>query len=128
MATATRPTLARVGLRDRVPGRVPRLLPALLVVLGVSLALWLIYQPSYVNFDARYSLLWARDILHGHTPDYTGVFAPTPHPLQTLVSFPLLALGSEAARGMVALTLVCLGALTWLGYRVGRERVGPGAG
>jgi len=128
MATATRPTLARVGLRDRVPGRVPRLLPALLVVLGIPLVLWLIYQPSYVNFDARYSLLWARDILHGHTPDYTGVFAPTPHPLQTLVSFPLLALGSEAARGMVALTLVCLGALTWLVYRLGRELWSPAVG
>ncbi|HET8673145.1 MAG TPA: hypothetical protein VFL87_05895, partial [Thermoleophilaceae bacterium] len=111
-----------------MPGRVPRLLPALLVVLGVPLVLWLIYQPSYVNFDARYSILWARDILHGHTPDYTGVFAPTPHPLQTLVSFPLLALGSEAARGMVAVTLLCLGALTWLVYRLGRELWSPAVG
>src|SRR5919109_4614036 len=83
MATVSRPRPAPVGLRDGLAGRGGRMLLALLVVAAVPAVLWLIYRPSYVNFDARYSLLWSRDILHGNTPDYTGVFAPTPHPLQT---------------------------------------------
>jgi hypothetical protein len=81
-----------------------------------------------VNFDARYSLLWARDILHGHTPDYTGVFAPTPHPLQTAVGFFALAFGDGSAKAMVALTLLSLGVLTWLVYRLGSELWTPAAG
>ncbi|HEY2600093.1 MAG TPA: hypothetical protein VGI67_00960 [Thermoleophilaceae bacterium] len=98
------------------------------VIVGVPLLLWLLYKPSYVNFDARYSLLWARDILHGKTPDYTAVFAPTPHPLQTLVSFPVLLAGDSSAKVMVALTLLALGFLTWLVYRLGTELWNPAAG
>jgi hypothetical protein len=95
----------------------------------VPAVLWLAYKPSYVNFDARYSLLWARDIVHGHTPDYTGVFAPTPHPLQTLVSFPILLAGNAAAaKVMVALTLVSFGFLTWLVFRLGTELWSPAVG
>ena len=30
----------------------------------------LVYAPWYLNYDARYALLWARDISHGLTPDY----------------------------------------------------------
>ncbi|HEY1593961.1 MAG TPA: hypothetical protein VGF74_01090 [Thermoleophilaceae bacterium] len=104
------------------------MLPALLVIVGVPVVLWLLYKPSYVNFDARYSLLWARDILHGHSPDYTGAFAPTPHPLQTLVSFPVLLAGAGSAKVMVALTLLSLGWLTWVVYRLGAELWTPAAG
>ena len=104
------------------------MLPALAVILGVPVLLWLLYKPSYVNFDARYSLLWARDIVHGHTPDYTAVFAPTPHPLQTLASFPLLLFGDSSAKAMVAVTLLALGFLTWLVYRLGAELWHPAVG
>lgn len=128
MATATRPRLAPLGLRDRLPGRLPRALPPLVVILGVPLALWLVYRPSYVNFDARYSMLWARDLLHGHRPDYTGVFAPTPHPLQTLVGAFTLPFGDHSAQAMVALTLLSFGALTWLVYRLGAQLWSPAAG
>jgi hypothetical protein len=106
-----------------------RALPALAVILGVPALLWLAYKPSYVNFDARYALLWARDIVHGHTPDYTAVFAPTPHPLQTLVSFPMLLAGNGGgAKVMVALALLSFGVLTWLVYRLGAELWNPAAG
>ncbi len=98
------------------------------MIVGVPALLWLLYKPSYVNFDARYSLLWARDIVHGHTPDYTAVFAPTPHPLQTLVSFPVLLAGDSSAKVMVALTLLSLGVLTWLVYKLGAELWHPAAG
>ena len=105
------------------------MLPALAVILGVPAVLWLIYKPSYVNFDARYALLWARDIVHGHTPDYTGAFAPTPHPLQMVVSFPVLLAGKAAgAKLMVGLTLLAFGFLTWFIYRLGAELWNPAAG
>jgi hypothetical protein len=128
MATASRPRTAPAALSDGLGARGRSLIPALLVIVGVPVVLWLLYKPSYVNFDARYSLLWARDIVHGHTPDYTGPFAPTPHPLQTLVSFPVLLAGDASAKVMVALTLVSLGWLTWLVYRLGSELWAPAAG
>ena len=130
MATASRPRPAPATLRgEGLTAKARRVLPALVVILGVPVALWLIYKPSYVNFDARYALLWARDIVHGHTPDYTAVFAPTPHPLQTLVSFPVLLAGSgSAAKVMVALTLLSFGFLTFLVYRLGAELWNPAAG
>jgi len=130
MATASRPRPAAMALRGGgLTAKALRVLPALAVILGVPALLWLIYRPSYVNFDARYALLWARDIVHGHTPDYTAVFAPTPHPLQTLVSFPVLLAGNgAAAKVMVALALLALGFLTWFVYRLGTELWHPAAG
>src|SRR5436190_3803478 len=130
MATASRPTTVPSALRgEGLTAKARRVLPALAVILGVPALLWLAYKPSYVNFDARYSLLWARDVVHGHTPDYTAVFAPTPHPLQTLVSFPILLAGNGgAAKVMVALTLLALGFLTWLIYRLGAELWSPAVG
>jgi len=130
MATASRPRTAAIAFRgDGLTAKALRVLPALAVILGVPVLLWLIYRPSYVNFDARYALLWARDIVHGHTPDYTAVFAPTPHPLQTLVSFPVLLAGNGgAAKVMVALTLLALGFLTWFVYRLGAELWHPAVG
>jgi hypothetical protein len=104
------------------------MLPALAVIAGLPALLALIYRPSYVNYDARYSMLWARDVIHGHTPDYTGAFAPTPHPLQTLLGGLTLIFGDHSAHAMVALTLLSLGALTWLVYRLGAELVSPAAG
>jgi hypothetical protein len=130
MATASRPRTAPAALRgEGLTAKARRALPALAVILGVPALLWLAYKPSYVNFDARYALLWARDIVHGHTPDYTAVFAPTPHPLQTLVSFPILLAGNgAAAKIMVALTLLALGFLTWFIYRLGAELWNPAVG
>jgi hypothetical protein len=129
MATASRPSPAPAALRgEGLTARARRAPVALAVIVGVPVLLWLLYRPSYVNFDARYALLWARDIVHGHTPDYTAVFAPTPHPLQTLISFPVLLAGDSSAKVMVALTLLSLGWLTWLVYRLGAELWNPAAG
>ena len=130
MATASRLTEAPAALRgEGLTANARRVLPELAVIVGVPALLWLLYRPSYVNFDARYALLWARDIVHGHTPDYTAAFAPTPHPLQTLISFPVLLAGNgAAAKVMVALTLLALGCLTWLVYRLGAELWSPAAG
>src|SRR3954454_21647366 len=129
MATASRLREAPAALRgEGLTASARRVLPALAVIVGVPALLWLLYRPSYVNLDARSAPLWARDSGHGHTPDYTAAFAPTPHPLQTLVSFPVLLAGDSSAKVMVALTLLALGCLTLVVYRLRAELWSPAAG
>src|SRR4051794_27126251 len=98
-----------------------RSVPAAIVIAGVAVLVKLVYQPWYLNYDARYALLWARDIVHGHTPDYEAPFAPTPHPLSTAWSVLSLPFGQDGDRLMVWLVLLSFGALVWLAYRLGAE-------
>ena len=94
---------------------------------ALALLLRLVYDPWYLNYDARYALLWAGDLWHGARPDYGAPFAPTPHPLQTAVSF--LVYPFAASDQIVTwLVLLALGALGWLVYRLGAELFSPWAG
>jgi hypothetical protein len=93
----------------------------------VAVLLRVIYDPWYLNYDARYALLWAGDLWHGARPDYGTPFAPTPHPLQTAVSFLVYPFG--ASDQIVSwLVLLSFGALGWLVYRLGAELFSPWAG
>ncbi|MEA2310800.1 MAG: hypothetical protein QOE28_768, partial [Solirubrobacteraceae bacterium] len=74
MATASS---ARAAPAVTAGGRLARIAPAVATALGVALALRLVYHPWFLNYDARYALLWARDLAHGHAPEYTAAFAPT---------------------------------------------------
>jgi hypothetical protein len=98
-----------------------RVIPALLTIVGAPLILVLVYGSPYLNYDAAYSLVWARDIAHGFTPDYNGWIAPTPHPLQTFVSFLALPLGNATDEVLAWLVLFAFGALLWIVYRLGTE-------
>src|SRR5215212_640805 len=95
--------------------------PAALVVAAVAVLVKLVYGPWYLNYDARYALLWARDISRGVTPDYEAPFAPTPHPLSTAWSALALPFGQDGDTLMVWLVLLSFGALVWLAYRLGAE-------
>src|SRR5690242_13229530 len=101
--------------------RIRQLLPAVAVIVGVPLIYWLVYGPPYLNYAASYSLVWARDIAHGFTPDYNDFIAPTPHPLQTFVSFLALPLGSATTGALAWLVMLCFGGLVWIVYRLGKE-------
>jgi hypothetical protein len=114
-----------VSRRTGLPQAARRALPATAAIVGVAVALRLIYHPWYGNYDTRYALLWARDALRGLTPDYTTPFAPTPHPLETAVSTLGVAFGDQV---MVWIPLLCFGALVWVVYRLGAELFSPGAG
>ncbi len=57
----------------------------------------------FLNYDTQYALLWGDDLVHGRTPDYDVPFAPTPHPLATLVGL----LGSEDV--FIVLAFLALG-------------------
>lgn len=102
-----------------------RALPAAAATFGVAAVLRLLYEPSYLNYDARYSLIWARDLWHGLRPDYSAPFAPTPHPLSTALSSLALPFGQGGDQLIVAFVLLSFGALGWLVYRLGAELYSP---
>jgi hypothetical protein len=98
------------------------------VTVGVAVVLFLVYSPSFVNYDAQWALLWARDAWHGFLPEYTADFAPTPHPLATAVSSLALPFGGEADIAILWLTLLSFGALVYLTFRLGAELFTPWVG
>lgn len=101
--------------------RIRQLAAPLLFILGVPLLYFAVYGPPYLNYDASYSLLWAHDIARGFTPDYNGFIAPTPHPLQTFVSFLALPLGGATTGVLAWLVMFCFGGLCWVVFLLGRE-------
>jgi hypothetical protein len=105
-----------------------RALPGLGVAVAVAALVRLVYAPWYGNYDVRYALVWARDLVHGHTPDYEAPFAPTPHPLSIAWSVIGLPFGDRAGSVMVLLALVGLGALVWIVHRLGAELFSPWVG
>jgi hypothetical protein len=105
-----------------------RALPGLGVAVAVAALVRLVYAPWYGNYDVRYALLWARDILHGHTPDYEAAFAPTPHPLSIAWSTVGLPFGDSGGSVMVIVALLGFGALVWIIFRLGQELFSPWVG
>ena len=105
-----------------------RALPGVGVAVAIAALVQLVYAPWYGNYDVRYALLWARDIVHGRTPDYGAAFAPTPHPLSIAWSTIGLPFGDSAGSAMVLLALVGLGALVWILFRLGAELFSPWVG
>ena len=118
MATASSPP---GRLAAALPRRLVAALPALLVVAVVAVGMKLVWDPWYLNYDARYALLWAHDLWHGFLPEYKADFAPTPHPLQTLVSSLALPFGDSSDVLMAWVILVCFGVLVWLVFALGRQ-------
>jgi hypothetical protein len=98
------------------------------VIAGVAALLAVAYDPWYLNYDARYALLWARDALEGFSPEYEADYAPTPRPLQTLAAMLALPFGDEADRALAWMHLLAFGALVWLAYRLGARLFGRWAG
>src|SRR4051812_26113742 len=118
MATASSPTAAPRTPRVTRPA-LRRMLPGTVTIVGIAALLRVVYDPWYLNYDARYALLWARDAWHGFLPDFKADFAPTPHPLSTLVSSLGLPFGHGGDAVVVWIVLLSFGALVWLTYRLG---------
>ncbi len=114
--------------RRAAPSSMARWLGGVVVIVGVAALLYLVYDPWYLNYDARYALLWAHDLWHGFTPEYTADFAPTPHPLQMAVGSIALPFGVHADSVMAIMVLLCFGALIWLVFLLGEELFGTWAG
>jgi hypothetical protein len=95
-----------------------------LTAVAVALVLRLVYGPWSLNYDARYALLWAQDLVNGFSPEYEAAFAPTPRPLQTAAGLLLLPFGDAADDALSIATLLAFGALAWLVYRLGERLFG----
>jgi hypothetical protein len=122
------PSLPAPTIPDQRRRRIPRFVAPLVTIVGVAVAVYLRYGPSFVNYEAQWALVWASDLWNGFTPEYKADFAPTPHPLATAVSSVFLPLGHSADLGILWLTLLSFGALVYLTYRLGAELFGPWVG
>jgi hypothetical protein len=101
-----------------------RALPAGATIVGVAAVLRAVFDPRFLNYDAQYALLWARDVWTGHLPEYEADFAPTPKPLQSLVSSVALPFGDAADDVMTWIVLLSLGLLAYLVFLLGARLFG----
>ena len=96
---------------------------------ALALALWLAWGHGFANYDALYSLVWGRELAHGHGPSFDVMLAPTPHPLANLGGLALAGFSPQTGEdALVAVGFVALGAVGWLVYALGARWFGAAAG
>src|SRR5205823_8507523 len=81
--------------------------------------------PTYPTYDSFYALLWGRDVLHLHVPDYHVYRGPTEHPLAIFFGAFCSLFGQGGARLMVLGSIASFVALVAGSYRLGRLCFGP---
>jgi hypothetical protein len=84
--------------------------------------------PTYPTYDSFYALLWGRDVLHLHLPDFRVYRAPTEHPLAIAFGIFCSIFGQGGARLMVLGSIASFVAAVAGMYRLGRLCFGPVVG
>ncbi len=84
--------------------------------------------PTYPTYDSYYALIWGRDILHLHLPDFQVYRAPTEHPLAIAFGVLMSIFGHAGDRLMILGAIGCFVALVAGVYRLGRLTFGPVVG
>jgi hypothetical protein len=84
--------------------------------------------PTYPTYDSFYALLWGRDLLHLHTPDFRVYRGPTEHPLAIAFGAICSIFGQGGARLMVFGSIASFVALVAGVYRLGRLCFSPVVG
>src|ERR1700733_5533717 len=84
--------------------------------------------PTYPTYDSFYALLWGRDLLHGHLPDFRVYRGPTEHPLAIAFGMLCSIFGQGGARLMVFGSIASFVAAVAGMYRLGRLCFGPVVG
>src|SRR3984893_10321802 len=84
--------------------------------------------PTYPTYDSFYALLWGRDLLHLHLPDFRVYRGPTEHPLAIAFGALCSIFGQTGARLMVLGSIGSFVAVVAGVYRVGRVCFGPVVG
>jgi hypothetical protein len=123
----------RRSASGRAPARLARLraLPAaswakLAFALMCALALAGYFAfPTYPTYDSFYALLWGRDVLHLHLPDFSVYRGPTEHPLAIAFGAVCSIFGQYGARLVVLGSIGSYVALVAGSYRLGRLCFGP---
>src|ERR1700752_1716284 len=127
-ATHTRP--APGSLMARLPRARPRWgwarIP--LLVLCAAAVIGFFAFPTYPTYDSFYALLWGRDLLHLHLPDFRVYRGPTEHPLAIAFGMLCSVFGQGGARLMVLGSIGSFVALVAGSYRLGRVCFGPVVG
>src|SRR5258708_36966917 len=81
--------------------------------------------PTYPTYDSFYALLWGRDVLHLHLPDFHVYRGPTEHPLAIAFGAVCSIFGQGGARLMVLGSIASFVAAIAALYRLGRLCFGP---
>jgi hypothetical protein len=81
--------------------------------------------PTYPTYDSFYALLWGRDVLHLHLPDFRVYRGPTEHPLAIAFGALCSVAGQSGARLVVLGSIASFVALVAGLYRLGRLCFGP---
>src|ERR1700726_3442855 len=81
--------------------------------------------PTYPTYDSFYALLWGRDVLHLHLPDFRVYRGPTEHPLAIAFGALCSIFGQGGARLMVLGSIASFVAVVAGMYRIGRLCFGP---
>ncbi len=84
-----------------------------------ALAGYFVY-PTYPTYDSFYALLWGRDLLHLHAPDFRVYRAPTEHPLAIAFGTLCSIFGQGGARLVVLGSIASFVAVVAGMYRLGR--------
>jgi hypothetical protein len=84
--------------------------------------------PTYPTYDSFYALLWGRDLLHLHLPDFRVYRGPTEHPLAIAFGMLCSIFGQGGARLMVLGSIASFVAAVTGMYRLGRLCFGPVVG
>lgn len=84
--------------------------------------------PTYPTYDSFYALLWGRDLLHLHLPDFHVYRGPTEHPLAIAFGALCSIFGQGGARLVVLGSILSFVALVAGVYRLGRLCFGPVVG
>ena len=82
--------------------------------------------PTYPTYDSFYALLWGRDLLHLHLPDFRVYRGPTEHPLAIAFGTFCSIFGQGGARLMVLGSIASFVALVAGIYRLGTAVLRPG--
>src|SRR3954453_559312 len=130
VATAPVPRAGGAGAASGRGGRLARVAglpwPAFaLAALAVATFIGFLVYPTYPNYDSYYSLLWGREVLHGHKPSFDVYRAPTEHPLAIAFGALLSLLGRGGDRVMVFCTEASFVVLCAGVYRLGRVAFTP---
>jgi Dolichyl-phosphate-mannose-protein mannosyltransferase len=97
-------------------------------VLCVGALIGYFAYPTYPTYDSFYALLWGRDLLHLHLPDFRVYRGPTEHPLAIAYGMLCAIFGQGGARLMVLGSIASFVAVVAGAYRLGRLCFGPVVG
>src|SRR5664279_5605083 len=112
------------------PGRVNARTLAIIAfaVLCVGALIGYLAFPTYPTYDSFYALLWGRDLLQLHLPDFHVYRGPTEHPLAIAFGALTSIFGQTGARLMVLGSIASFVAAVAGMYRLSRLCFGPVVG